>query len=87
MEIKDAGGNKIGTVKAEFSCCDDKFQILDHNETPILMITGSCCQMGKFCTLPVGPCAEVTFDVINPVTNSTGYIKKVWSGFGKEVVG
>ena len=87
MEIKDAAGNLIGTVKNIFSCCDDKFEILDHNNQPILIIRGDCCQWGKFCTLPFGPCKEVTFDIVNPTTNSTGYIKKVWSGGMKEMVG
>ena len=87
MQIQDAAGNKIGTVKNIFDCCGDKFDILDHNDEPVLKIHGDCCQWGKCCTCPCGPCSEVHYDITNPTTGSSGYIKKVWSGAVEELVG
>ena len=86
MTIVDANNNKIGTVYSPFECCGDKFTILDHNDNPILSIHGDCCQWGKCCMCPAGPCREITYDITNPETGSTGYIKKVWSGALKELV-
>ena len=85
MTIVDANNNKIGTVLSPFECCGDKFTILDHNDNPMLSIHGDCCQWGKCCMCPAGPCREITYDITNPETGSTGYIKKVWSGAVKEL--
>lgn len=58
LHIEDANGNKVGKVMNIFDCCNDRFTIYDHNDMPIMTIHGDCCQWGKVCTMPMGPCAE-----------------------------
>lgn len=96
LHISDGAGNKIGTVKNMFACCDHRFVIYDHEDMPVLSIYGSCCQCGMFCTCPCGPCSEqnrisdltrrIIFDIQNTETGSTGSIKKIWSGLGHEAL-
>ena len=58
LHIMDAQGNKIGRVLSIFDCCADKFTIYDKEDMPVLAIHGDCCQLGKICPMPCGPCAE-----------------------------
>ena len=58
LTIQDGSSNTIGRVANIFSCCDDKFTIYDKNDLPVLTIHGDCCQPGKVCPMPFGPCAE-----------------------------
>ena len=42
------GFDKLGTM----------ITIYNHEDMPVMSIHGDCCQWGKFCTCPCGPCAE-----------------------------
>ena len=87
LRIKDGDGNHIGVVKNRFHCCNYVFDVLDHLGNPVLKINGDCCQCGNYFHCPCGSCSEICFDIINPETGSTGFIKKVWSGCVREMVG
>ncbi len=56
----------IGKVNLPFSLTNKKVLIYDENEQPIFEIIGSSiqCQLCFF-SLPVGPCKEAVFYIVN----------------------
>ena len=58
LHIYDGADNLIGSVHNRFACCSDEFTIYNHEDMPVMSIHGDCCQWGKFCTCPCGPCKE-----------------------------
>lgn len=56
-------GEKIGSIKDPFACCDLTFAVLGPDGSTALKANGGCCQWGLCCPLPCGPCAEVNFPV------------------------
>lgn len=54
---------KIGSVQDPWSCCDTTFVIYDENDNAILKVHGSCCQCGKFCSCPCGPCKSIKYHI------------------------
>lgn len=64
VDVIDAtSGNKIGSIKDPFACCDLTFNVRDQEDSTVLKANGGCCQWGLCCPLPCGPCAEVNFPI------------------------
>jgi len=78
LEITDAAtGQTIGFLIDPFACCDLTFKLLGPDEEEVLQGRGGCCQWGLCCPLPCGPCATVTFDVVDSASGSSvGEIEK-----------
>jgi len=73
-ELND--GATIASITDPYACCDLTFTIRNADEEPILYVKGGCCQMGLFCPLPCGPCAEVNFSVEDPDGNEVAILHK-----------
>merc|ERR1712085_169237 len=73
-----ATGQIIGYLIDPYACCDLTFKILGPDEQPVILGAGGCCQWGLCCPLPCGPCATVTFDILDAASgNSVGEITKM----------
>jgi len=79
VEIKDeATGNIIGKIRDPFACFDLTFGLMDPEGEVVLQAKGGCCQWGLCCQLPCGPCAKVTFDIVDAKSQeSVGSVEKV----------
>jgi len=73
VEILDPinGGQKVGSIKDPCHCCNDDFVIRDADDNDLYNVSSGCCQLGKFCPLPCGPCALVEFSIIDAVNGGT----------------
>eukprot|EP00747_Dinoflagellata_sp_TGD_P206670 gnl/TRDRNA2_/TRDRNA2_80358_c0_seq1.p1 gnl/TRDRNA2_/TRDRNA2_80358_c0~~gnl/TRDRNA2_/TRDRNA2_80358_c0_seq1.p1 ORF type:complete len:256 (-),score=45.97 gnl/TRDRNA2_/TRDRNA2_80358_c0_seq1:169-936(-) len=77
VEVSDASGNLLGTIKDTFSCIGNlTFTIRDPQEQEVMYARGGCCQPGLFCPMPCGPCSTVEFDVSDADGNHLGQIHK-----------
>merc|ERR1712232_695589 len=78
VDITDvASGQKIGSIKDPFACCDLTFTLMDAQDNDVLYAKGGCCQLGLFCPLPCGPCSEVHFDVTDAASDQiVGHVTK-----------
>jgi len=78
VEVLDATtGQKMGSLKDPFACCDLTFTVRDPNDEDALKISGGCCQWGLCCPLPCGPCAEVNFPVTDAKSGAeVGHVQK-----------
>lgn len=66
MDLHDvASGNKIGSLRDPFACCDLTFNMMDPEGKDVLAAKGGCCQWGLCCPLPCGPCASVSFELVD----------------------
>lgn len=71
------GGEVVATIEDPFVCCNDMtFTIKDKANEDLLYVKGGCCQMGLFCPLPCGPCAEVNFTIDDTDGNEVAHITK-----------
>lgn len=71
------GGEVVATITDPWVCCSNMtFTIKNRDEEDLLYVNGGCCQMGLFCPLPCGPCAEVNFDVTDTEGNEVAHITK-----------
>lgn len=59
--MTDADGNKIGSLRDPFACCDLTFSIRDEHNHDKIHAKGGCCQWGLCLPLPCGPCSTVSF--------------------------
>lgn len=69
-------GKEIASMSDPCACCDLTFQIHDEDGDDAMTVNGGCCQMGLFCPLPCGPCAEVNFAVKDQDGNEVAHIQK-----------
>jgi len=77
VAISEAGsGKQIATLEDPCACCDLTFRVQDENGDEAMTVNGGCCQLGLFCPLPCGPCAEVNFEVNDHDGNKVGHIQK-----------
>ena len=66
----DESGQKIGSVKEPFSCCDTLFEIYDDKNEIKYLIKARCCQCGLlFSNSIFGKTGEAVFNIIDPKTN------------------
>jgi len=77
VEIKDATGAKVGSIRDPFACCDLTFTLRDSADAEVLKAKGGCCQWGLCCPLPCGPCSRVEFDIVDASSgDSVGSVRK-----------
>jgi len=76
VDVETASGYKIGSLTNPFTCCNLNFDINDAAGEPVMSVNGGCCQLGLICPCPFGPCAEVTFEVLDAGGNELGEITK-----------
>jgi len=70
-------GQKIGSIKDPFACCDLNFNLRGPDDESVLKANGGCCQWGLCLPLPCGPCAEVNFPVSDTSSgDEVGHLKK-----------
>lgn len=69
-------GDEVATMQDPCACCDLTFRVQDGDGEDLLTVNGGCCQLGLFCPLPCGPCAEVNFDVKDTDGNDVAHIQK-----------
>lgn len=78
VQVTDAESKmKIGTIREPFTCCNLKFEVLNHADEPTLNVEGCCCQPGLLCPCPCDgvPCQLIDF----PITDikSGGAVAKI----------
>lgn len=61
--VYDAGGLPLGTITDPCTCLSTVFHVRDAYDTEVLTVDGGCCQPGLWMPCPVGPCAQVDFDI------------------------
>lgn len=78
VQVTDViSGQKIGSIKDPWACCDLTFSLRDASDTDVLYAKGGCCQCGLCCPLPCGPCSTVEFNVKDAQTDEeTGHVQK-----------
>jgi len=78
LDLTDAAtGQIIGYLIDPYACCDLTFRLQGPDEQDVLKGAGGCCQWGLCCPLPCGPCATVTFDIVDVASGSSvGEIEK-----------
>lgn len=66
FDVHSEPGNskKIGSIKDPCHCCNDDFSVRDEKDDAIYEVSSGCCQIGKFCPMPCGPCAIMNFKVL-----------------------
>merc|ERR1712039_50229 len=82
--MTDAEGNPLGSLRHPWTCgCVPAFQVYDSKENPVLDVSGSSCQPGFWCPLPIGEMKNVELDITdNESGEQVGKItKKVPSAF------
>lgn len=58
VTIFDGMNNVLGTVETNCTIFYDRFSVKDETKNEIGYIYGACCQFGKFCHCPCGPCSR-----------------------------
>jgi len=72
VDVTDSNsGQKIGSIRDPWACCDLTFQLLDPSGADVLLAKGGCCQCGLCCPLPCGPCSTVHFDIVDARSGQT----------------
>merc|ERR1712113_15299 len=49
--IDEASGQKIGSIRDPWACCDLTFTMRDEQDEDAIFIKGGCCQLGLFLSL------------------------------------
>ncbi|OLP77892.1 Phospholipid scramblase 1, partial [Symbiodinium microadriaticum] len=66
----DVTQQKLGSFRDPFRCCNYNFKLRDAFDTEVLEVHGGCCQPAVWCSLPCGPCSELSFDVLDVRTGA-----------------
>lgn len=68
----------IGKIRAQFSCCDYCYEIINKQNQIKYIIKGNCCQCGLFCSNSIcGKRCEANFSILIPKTGEqVGSIEK-----------
>lgn len=75
--VKDAAGNKLGTLQMKNSCCAPHFGVYDENDEQIFDTWGPLCP----CQCVCGCTDDVKFPIKNAKTGEeVGSINKQWAG-------
>nr|XP_054920591.1 phospholipid scramblase 2-like [Dermacentor andersoni] len=78
MDVRDASGATIGSLRMEFTLIYPNFSVLDSQNNAVLLIRGPCCTR-SIC------CEDVEFDIVTmDGVTKIGAITKVWGGLWKE---
>ncbi|XP_070380914.1 phospholipid scramblase 2-like [Dermacentor albipictus] len=78
MDVRDASGASIGSIRMEFSIIHPTFSVLDSQGNVVLVVKG------PFCTTSIC-CQDVVFDIFaRDAVSKLGAITKTWTGVLRE---
>merc|ERR1719203_1862685 len=76
-----ASGARVGSITDPCTCFSTVFHVRDQAGKEIFTADGGCCQPGLWCPCPVGPCAQVDFDIKDQRSGQkVGHIRKQLPG-------
>jgi len=72
---------QLGSITDPCTCLSTAFHVKDAYGTEVYTADGGCCQPGLWCPCPVGPCAQVDFDINDRRSGKkVGHIRKQLPG-------